>query len=228
MEGLEIELDERDEEFVGLTKCTGVRVIWVDRMLNRRRVLGILKSIWLERIAPYIKEMGINKYAISFEKEEDLEKVIEEGPWLVMGHYFNLKRWKTRIEIDELDLEVGHFWIQIHNLPLEMLTEANGEIIGKCLGEVIRVENSIEKRGLCKGYLRIRITIKMEKPLVGGFCVPRRGNGRFWAAVKYEKLADFCYNCGRLGHVQKNYEKKENKGIKTVYGEHMRAGGRKF
>ncbi|XVE60910.1 hypothetical protein DITRI_Ditri05aG0164600 [Diplodiscus trichospermus] len=92
MEGLEIELDEGGEEITRLTKYTGVGMIWANRMLNRRGVLRILRSIWSERIASYIRELGRNKYAITFENEEDLEKEIEEGPWLVMGHCFNLKK----------------------------------------------------------------------------------------------------------------------------------------
>ena len=32
------------------------------------------------------------------------------------------------------------------------------------------------------------------------------GEKRVWAEVRYEKVADLCFKCGRMGHVMKNCE----------------------
>ena len=53
----------------------------------------------------------------------------------------------------------------------------------------------------------MRIAVEIEKPLVVGFWVPMEDKGRVWVEVKYEKLVDFCFVCGRMGHVMKNCER---------------------
>ena len=57
-----------------------------------------------------------------------------------------------------------------------------------------------------RSFLRVRVAVDVEKSLVSGFWVPR-GNKMVWVEVKYERIADFCFECGRLEHVKKNCEK---------------------
>ncbi|XVE49771.1 hypothetical protein DITRI_Ditri01bG0108300 [Diplodiscus trichospermus] len=62
--------------------------------------------------------------------------------------------------------------------------------------------------------MRLRVLIDVNKPLITGFWVPKEEERKVWAKLKYEKIADFCFNHGRLGHVMKNYgeELLDNKG----------------
>ncbi|OMP01185.1 Zinc finger, CCHC-type [Corchorus olitorius] len=48
----------------------------------------------------------------------------------------------------------------------------------------------------------------IRKPLVKGFWTDRFDRGRVWVDLKYERLGDFCYNCGKLGHTDKSCDKE--------------------
>ena len=60
--------------------------------------------------------------------------------------------------------------------------------------------------------------------------MPRKGKERAWAwaSIKYEKLSDFCFVCGKLGHLWKNCDKRIEfcpaANTKQRYKAHMRAG----
>ncbi|XVF54209.1 hypothetical protein PTKIN_Ptkin05aG0162100 [Pterospermum kingtungense] len=56
---MEIVLEEGDVSSIGLTRFVAVDFIFADRVLNRRGVLGILRSIWSEAVVPYIREVGV-------------------------------------------------------------------------------------------------------------------------------------------------------------------------
>ncbi|OMO69205.1 Zinc knuckle CX2CX4HX4C [Corchorus olitorius] len=81
---------------------------------------------------------------------------------------------------------------------------ANAEKVGKVLGKILEIESLQWKQAIGRGFLRIRVAMKVGEPLLGGFWVPRQNGGRIWAEIRYEKLGDFCYTCGKLGHGEKS------------------------
>ncbi|OMO94917.1 reverse transcriptase [Corchorus capsularis] len=149
---LEIELETGIDEGLEWSKYMAIGKIHANKILNRRRVMAILRSIWPEEVAPSIKEVGDNTYGISFNSERTRDRVIGSGSWSIMGSCMNLKRW-----------------------------------------------------------------------------VPRKGRGKIWASVMYERLGDFCYSCGKLGHMAKHChdEVKIGPDGKPLYGPHLRAGSMK-
>ena len=73
-----------------------------------------------------------------------------------------------------------------------------------------------------KSFLRIKVEIDEEKPLMVGFWDLRKEKGKVWAEIKYEKITDFYFRCGRIGHVVRYCE--EN-GDLDVVGERKRRFG---
>lgn len=50
--------------------------------------------------------------------------------------------------------------------------------------------------------MRVRIKVDINEPLKRGKNVKIGTNGGTkWSLITYEKLLDFCYYCGKLGHV---------------------------
>ncbi|OMO70439.1 hypothetical protein COLO4_28598 [Corchorus olitorius] len=94
---------------------------------------------WIVKEAPAIGEVGMKMYSISFVSKEGMMRALEGNPWSIMGHCLNLKKWPANTPVAQLDFKGIQFWIQIHNLPRELMTKQNGENIGKSLGEIIEV-----------------------------------------------------------------------------------------
>lgn len=51
--------------------------------------------------------------------------------------------------------------------------------------------------------MQLKVKLDIRNPLVGGFPIPRKAFTALWIQFRYEKLADFCYSCGMIGHPQK-------------------------
>lgn len=85
----------------------------------------------------------------------------------------------------------------LHGLELYKLNRKNVKLIDSNIGDIMGPEE------LNRSYLRIKLVIDAKNPLVARFWFPQKNRELCWAAVKYERLLDFCFRCGRLGHTKR-------------------------
>ncbi|CAL5423029.1 unnamed protein product [Camellia sinensis] len=129
------------------------------------------------------------------------------GPWSIMWYLLVLNTLVLRVLVNNMDFSWCPFWVQVHGLPLEKLTKRNGEIIGAKIDRLIHVEAHYEGLLLYNG-----------QPHVEGEAAP-------WISFKYEKLSDFCFDCGRFGHDRNSCKfVSREEGSKSGYGPHLRTG----
>ncbi|KAI9070784.1 hypothetical protein K1719_047252 [Acacia pycnantha] len=70
----------------------------------------------------------------------------------------------------------------------------------------------LQRRGvicLCT-FIRVRTLINILEPLTSGFWVPRPQRESIWVVVKYERLQNYCYDCGKIGHEARNCKVPNN------------------
>lgn len=99
----------------------------------------------------------------------------------------------------------------MHDVPLEFFSKDNTIKMGNKIGEVNEVEDPFQGTTIIRGFLRAGISINVNKPFTAGFWLPRSNLLKAWIQIRYEKLIDFCFKCGRLGH-----DKKTCKGEKAM------------
>ncbi|KAL7246656.1 hypothetical protein ACSBR2_001706 [Camellia fascicularis] len=130
---------------------------------------------------------------------EDRRWVLREAPWSVMGHLMILQPLKRGTLMADLDFSWSPFWVQIHGLPLGKLTKTNGEIIGRRMGQLITVDT------------------------FGGHA--QGPSSAVWMSFKFEKLSNFCFDCGRIGHDRRGCKFVSREvGRVSGYGPELRTG----
>lgn len=123
-----------------------------------------------------------------------------------MNHLMCLQYWNPTITPDEICFDLNPFWIQIHNLPMEVLNNANGRTILQKVVTVIEIELSILEGRVLMTFLRARVLMDVNKPFPAGCWIPRKNLPKVWVIYKYERLQDLCFNCGCLRHEQRFYK----------------------
>lgn len=89
-------------------------------------------------------------------------------------------------------------WIQVHGLSMEMFNQENAHRIGNNMGRCLAVEPDHVMRQ--RSFLRLKLEIDIAVPLTTGFWWSNAQGENKWASVKFERLSDVYYVCGRLGH----------------------------
>uniref|UniRef100_A0A803N419 CCHC-type domain-containing protein n=1 Tax=Chenopodium quinoa TaxID=63459 RepID=A0A803N419_CHEQI len=52
--------------------------------------------------------------------------------------------------------------------------------------------------------MRIKVLLEIDKPLRRGFRLATGPTSSKWVGIKYERLADYCFYCGRLDHTERD------------------------
>ncbi|KAI7991576.1 hypothetical protein LOK49_LG12G02484 [Camellia lanceoleosa] len=196
------------------------------KSLNNNTVSSIIKGAWRVRGELSISPWSVNTFLFQFSEAEDRNRILSERPWSIMGSLLVLQTLSPNQTFEEVDFNWCPFWVQAHGLPIQNMTKQNGLILGNRLGKVLSVEAPQDGLLLHRSFLRIRVEINIQHPLPRGLWLKRSpGNNGVWINFKYEKLTDFCYDCGRIGHDNKSckFVSKEA-GSSSGYGPDLRTG----
>lgn len=110
---------------------------------------------------------------------------------------------------------------------------ARNEFVGWLLGEKIGIveEVDVDEGEMAQGeYLQVRVTLQVSQLLLRGSIFAIGGGEVVWVCFSYERLPNFCYLCGYLGHGEKECTfvpaSSQLSSMKNLpYGMRLRVGG---
>ncbi|KAL9666114.1 hypothetical protein QQ045_000437 [Rhodiola kirilowii] len=177
-----------------------------NRMLfNLTGLSNVLSKIWGMENRVYIVELANNMAQVRFRSERDMKKIRDGGPWLCMNSFILMHDWCPDLALEEFNMNRLGVWAQLHNLPVgaALKDKEPGEKLAKNIGRFVMVSQS-ELEASRKRYIRVRVEVEIDKPLVTSFYLNRRNREPLWVTVKFERLPEVCSKCGRLSHETNN------------------------
>lgn len=138
--------------------------------------------------------LGHGYYLVRFSNEIDWERVLLEGPWIVLGHYLTVSRWTPFFTASEAMLESTLAWIRFFDLFLMFYDEDVLYATASAIGQLVKVDVNT---GLVTSgrFARDCVEIDLTKPLATKFWLDGR-----WHLAEYEGLHIIYFACGRYGH----------------------------
>ncbi|KAM2045458.1 hypothetical protein ACFX1T_009646 [Malus domestica] len=191
----------------------------VNRPLNRWGVRNILRASWKDLGEIEVKWVRDNLYIISVPDDSVATRIVSQVPWAVMKQNFSVCRWPVELALEEVQVEFLPFWIQIRGIPLGLTSESNVRWLVRDVGTFLELEDLSKARG----FVRVRVVVNSKNPLIPGCWLSRGQDTETWVEFKYERLQDFCYRCGRIGHANTECSFEPQKGHAAGYGEWTKA-----
>lgn len=149
-------------------------------------------------------EVGYDIIKFKFPTEFQMRWVLENGPWSFENNFLLLRKWELGCNNRNMSFTMATFWIQIWGLPFEFVSKQTRVDIGNSIGSFV-VSDKVSSEQT--KYLPVRVDILVDKPLCwGGFVSSLKGE-KVWVDYRYERLPNYCYRCGRLGHEEKGCNK---------------------
>ena len=141
-----------------------------------------------------ISQVESNCFLFIFEDEGDRRWVVANEPW-----HFD----KALLVLKEMDFLHPFLGLDSPSPPV-CNDQINWYFHRGQVGQVIEVES--DGNGNCFGqYLCVRVLLNIRKPIRRGSKVRLGLCGKVcWVDFKYEKLPEFCYVCGIIGHITRD------------------------
>lgn len=176
-----------------------------------------------------MKALESNRFIFQFYHEVDIKRVIEGSLWTFGRFQLVFERLKPGDDPRSLLINMLDLWVQLHNMSPGFMSQRVVQDIGNYIGEYVEADanNFI---GIWREYLRVRVSIPLDKPLKRRMKLRRSEENWSWVNFKYEAVPTFCFICGLMGHNKKFCHKIFDtplEMIKKPYGIWMKAEPRR-
>ncbi|CAN1793630.1 hypothetical protein LINPERHAP1_LOCUS20057 [Linum perenne] len=154
---------------------------------------------------------------------------MESGPWSFDQNLLVMRELKEGELPHEVDLHYADFWVQMHQMPRGFCSEAVGTALGNYVGKCVKYDDRTIPTN-DDFFMRARVTVDIRRPLKREKKVKLAGGVTGTCKFRYERLPNFCYICGKIGHIDRYCEVRfhvpEDKIVK-LWDETLRAPPKK-
>lgn len=145
-------------------------------------------------------DLGNNCFQFRFEREDDLQRVLDNRPYHFAYWMVIIQRWEP--VISSSFPSAIPFWIRIKGIPLHYWHEDTVSRVGQELG-------TIENHELTRTTARVRVLIDGLKPLIKESILEFDSGEESLLTLEYERLELHCSYCFSLLHSRKHCPKKQ-------------------
>ncbi|CAI9764252.1 unnamed protein product [Fraxinus pennsylvanica] len=228
-----VEGETLEEASVRAERCMCAQ-LQTAKYYNKEALFGTMRKIWRLGRKVWFRELNSTFFLIEFEYANDKQKVLREGPWAFDKSLLLMGEIDSKQPISQIQLKHCSFWVRTHNLlPFSARAKKLGYSVGSSFVRVEDVE--VDDSGCTwREYMRIRVVVDVTRPLLRGKKICIGGEGTVWTRFTYERLPEYCYHCGKIGHSFKDCTSpdanlEEDDVSKLPYGPWLKAnslGGR--
>ncbi|XP_028556870.1 uncharacterized protein LOC114581249 [Dendrobium catenatum] len=161
-----------------------------------------LRRQWTPYGKFHLTMLGMDWILCSFYNNESLEAVFNNGPWFVNGKIIGMDKWSPNFDPSSLKGLSAPIWIRLPNLPLLRWDEINICRIASTIGQPLMIDGNLFQWGR-REFGRVCVRIKLDIALPKGTWV-ESSSGKFYQKFEYERIPEFCFCCGKIGHDKSN------------------------
>lgn len=123
-----------------------------------------------------------------------------KSPWAFDRNLVVLRSIPQGEVPESVDLDVCEFNVQVSGLPYPCIHAKMVEFIGNTIATFVHFDAELHN-GNNGSVMCVRIHINITKPLLRVLNIEGPNNRMFQHTLGYERLPNFCYYCGLMGHL---------------------------
>ncbi|KAK1267276.1 hypothetical protein QJS04_geneDACA002709 [Acorus gramineus] len=137
--------------------------------------------------------------SLKFDREEDMNSVVEGGPWTMDHRPFILRKWSPDLRMEQESLSSIPIWARLPNLPMFLWDRDTLSRIGSLIGTPLFMDSATLK-GSRATFSRLCIEVEAIKPIPDSVVVEVSPGMRESFKVEYDWKPSACQFCHSFGH----------------------------
>ncbi|KAM2332341.1 hypothetical protein TB2_022190 [Malus domestica] len=163
-EEIKVEFSDTVKERLKLSKFFMVGKVFTTRKLCSHIVMGVIKELWLLKVAVEAMAIGEDMILFSFNLEDDMHTVLNGKLWFFKRSLLMLAEVRGMEVPASVLLDEHEFWVQIHGLSPFLMLVSMEETLRAAIGKVVKVD--YDHNGCCvEEFLRVRMGVDVSLPL---------------------------------------------------------------
>ncbi|KAL7246982.1 hypothetical protein ACSBR2_001986 [Camellia fascicularis] len=139
-----------------------------------------MKQLWRRQQCIDIIDIGEGYYLVRFACKADYLHVLLDGPWVILGHYLTVNKWRPDFHPVANELLSTMVWIRFPGVPIEYFNESLLLRLGNLVGRAIKTEKLIADASRGR-FARVCAELNLKNALVS-----KVGINNVEFAVEYE------------------------------------------
>jgi hypothetical protein len=163
-----------------------------------------------------VRNLGDNKFILEFDTEPRYQYALNGGPWRHKGDALIVVPYDGFSRPLEIEINSINMWVRFYDVPVTLMSSAFTMALAK------KVSNEVlEVGGPVRDFVRAKVAFRLEDPLQPTVEIKIKNKGVMSFEVRYENVPFFCFNCGRMGHSERECpdELDESDDDEEEYGE---------
>lgn len=217
--------ETNDTEDTNITLAMVGKVLTI-RPYNFEAMKNTMNEVWAISKGALFRPIENDLFVVQFASLRDKNKVLAGRPWTFDQNLMLLNEIDGSAQPSNISLTHCPFWVRLYNLPMDSRTENRIKLIGGGLGRVLEVD--YDGVGWDKSA-RLKVLLDITKPLRRIQQIRSKEGQVVVIDIKYERLPNFCYACGKLGHIERDclLLVEEDNGGDKQWGSWLRASPRR-
>lgn len=108
--------------------------VLADRLITSETLERSLGKVWCPIRGVTCKDLGENYFLFTFLQPSGKRRALEDGPWMISKDLVVMADFDETKTLEEMDFNHVPIWVRVSNLPLGMLDEETGKILGENIG----------------------------------------------------------------------------------------------
>lgn len=141
-----------------------IRKLLAPRIISGEVMRKTFKSAWNIPNGLIVEKIGTNLFLFNLRSEEELARVLRQGPWLFDKFLLVLSKPIPMVKPTAMEFKFSSFWVHFYELPMYLFNLWMAERLGNAIGKF--EDYDLGGRGFgWKESLRVRVILDITKPL---------------------------------------------------------------